>query len=88
MLLGPSDVKLLNLKATGRDRKILHLYDLADSVWGDKTWVAAKKPIDTKKILSLTKTFTFTHSILKSVQCAMTPVGKIFISMSKETKKN
>lgn len=42
------DVKLHNLKATGRDRKIWHLYDLADSVWGHRP-VAAKKTIDTDK---------------------------------------
>ena len=36
LLLGPSDVKLHDLKATGRDRKIWHLYDLTDSVWGDR----------------------------------------------------
>lgn len=40
------DVRLHNLKATGRDRKIWHLYDLADSVWGHRP-VAARKPIDT-----------------------------------------
>ena len=45
-MFGPSDVKLHNLKAAGRDRKIWHLYDLADSVWGHRP-VAAKKTIDT-----------------------------------------
>ena len=49
-MFGPSDVKLHNLKATGRDRKIWHLHDLADSVWGHRPVAAKKKQLTRTKI--------------------------------------